>query len=146
MEELFTDVPEDVVGSEPTVSPVPQESSDSDIQDSGQADPAVSTGSVQAEQDPLDQQADTGSDTSVSSDKDFSEGVETLQDSATVGTVDYTDLLKEQNEHLQSLISETRQCRQELENIQNAMPGMMCALGLVIGLLLLQILASYLRP
>lgn len=127
--------------TESTVSPEPQQTLGSDSQDSEPIEPVVSPESVQK-----DTSANPDKVSSVFSDKNSSDEEELLPDAGSEKSIDYTALLKEQNDYLKSLVSETQQCRQELSNIQNAMPGMMCILGLILGLLLLQILASYLRP
>ena len=77
------------------------------------------------------------------------QGVEEVPDA---GTVDYTALLEQliqQNEKQQELmetLSGNKKLEQDMKNIQNAMPSMMCMLGVIIGVLLLHILASYIRP
>lgn len=69
------------------------------------------------------------------------------------GTVDYTVLLEQliqqnekQQELMETLVRENKKLEQDMKNIQNAMPAMMCMLGVIIGVLLLHILASYIRP
>ena len=69
------------------------------------------------------------------------------------GTVDYTALLEQliqqnekQQELMETLVRENKKLEQDMKNIQNAMPSMMCMLGVIIGVLLLHILASYIRP
>lgn len=69
------------------------------------------------------------------------------------GTVDYTALLEQliqqnekQQELMETLVRENKKLEQDIKNIQNAMPAMMCMLGVIIGVLLLHILASYIRP
>ena len=47
---------------------------------------------------------------------------------------------------MQILVRENKKLEQDIKNIQNAMPAMMCMLGVIIGVLLLHILASYIRP
>ena len=67
--------------------------------------------------------------------------------------LDYTALLeqliqqnKKQQELMETLVKENKKLEQDIKNIQNAMPAMMCMLGVIIGVLLLHILASYIRP
>lgn len=157
MEELFTDVPEntlEIPQSEPVISTTPQQSSDFDSkEDSVQTEPTVSPEPTQSEQTPANSDSNINIDSSVSLDKDLPEEVENFQNIESEGVTDYSDYLieqnkylKEQNEYLKSIVSETQYCQRELNNIQNAMPGVMCILGLIVGLLLLQILASYIRP
>ena len=78
------------------------------------------------------------------------QGVEEVPDA---GTVDYTALLEQliqqnekQQELMETLVRENKKLEQDMKNIQNAMPAMMCMLGVIIGVLLLHILASYIRP
>ena len=78
------------------------------------------------------------------------QGVEEVPDA---GTVDYTALLEQliqqnekQQELMETLVKENKKLEQDIKNIQNAMPAMMCMLGVIIGVLLLHILASYIRP
>lgn len=59
--------------------------------------------------------------------------------------IDYTELLQKHNEILDSLLLEVRETNARLSGIANAMPVLMCMLGFIIGVLLIQILASYLR-
>lgn len=71
--------------------------------------------------------------------------VETVPASDTVGQIDYTELLQQQNEHLESLVMETREMNYKLDDLSHAMPIMACMLGFVAGVLLVQIFSSYLR-
>ena len=68
-----------------------------------------------------------------------------LPASDTVGQIDYTELLQQQNEHLESLVMETRKMNYKLDDLSHAMPIMACMLGFVAGVLLVQIFSSYLR-
>lgn len=53
---------------------------------------------------------------------------------------------EKQQELMETLVRENKKLGQDMKNIQNAMPSMMCMLGVIIGVLLLHILASYIRP
>lgn len=101
---------------------------------------------VQDQQGNLDLQASDFNNTVSDDGTQTSEGMEEVPASDPVTVIDYTDILTKQNENLETLILEQQKTNQELTNIQNAMPGVMCMLGVVIGLLLLQIFASYIRP
>lgn len=101
---------------------------------------------VQDQQGNLDLQASDFNNTVSDDGTQTSEGMEEVPASDSVTVIDYTDILTKQNENLETLILEQQKTNQELTNIQNAMPGVMCMLGVVIGLLLLQIFASYIRP
>ncbi|MDD7218886.1 MAG: hypothetical protein PUI16_02675 [Clostridia bacterium] len=101
---------------------------------------------VQDQQGTLDLQASDSNNTVSDDGTQTSEGMEEVPASDSVTVIDYTDILTKQNENLETLILEQQKTNQELTNIQNAMPGVMCMLGVVIGLLLLQIFASYIRP
>ena len=79
--------------------------------------------------------------------------MEEVPDADPVNQVDYTELLTKQNELLESqqgllmqIILKDEQIEQDMRNVQNAMPAVMCMLGVVIGVLLVHILASYIRP
>ncbi len=63
--------------------------------------------------------------------KEADEGVETVPASDTVGQIDYTELLQQQNEHLESLVMETRKMNYKLDDLSHAMPIMACMLGFV---------------
>ena len=83
--------------------------------------------------------ADTATETQVS------EGVETVPASDTLEQIDYTELLQLQNQHLESLVMETKEMNERLTDFNHAMPVMVCMLGFVAGVLLVQIFSSYLR-
>ena len=79
--------------------------------------------------------------------------MEEVPDADPVNQVDYTDLLTKQNELLESqqellmqIVLKDEQIEHDMKNVQNAMPAVMCMLGVVIGVLLVHILASYIRP
>ena len=44
------------------------------------------------------------------------------------------------------IVLKDEQIEHDMKNVQNAMPAVMCMLGVVIGVLLVHILASYIRP
>ena len=44
------------------------------------------------------------------------------------------------------IILKDEQIEQDMRNVQNAMPAVMCLLGVIVGVLLVHILASYIRP
>ena len=130
---LFSDTPEEVQEPESEVPEAPVQSED----------PTVP---VSSEPDSLDQQADSSGDSSVSTDEETSEGMEEVSTVDPVEQIDYTDLLKQQNQYLESLVMETRETNEHLTDIKHAMPVIVCMLGFVIGVILAQILASYIRP
>lgn len=108
---------------------------------------------VPAEQDSLDGEASAVGDPAGTAGGQPGEGVEEVPDADPVNQVDYTDLLTKQNELLESqqellmqIVLKDEQIEHEMKNIQNAMPAVMCMLGVVIGVLLVHILASYIRP
>ena len=95
-------------------------------------------------------QTDTSGSSPDTAGQDPGQGVEEVPNA---GTVDYTALLeqliqqnKKQQELMETLVKENKKLEQDIKNIQNAMPAMMCMLGVIIGVLLLHILASYIRP
>lgn len=96
---------------------------------------------VQSEQDAVEPEVGDSGDLSATS----NEGVETVPASDTVGQIDYTELLQQQNEHLESLVMETREMNYKLDDLSHAMPIMACMFGFVAGVLLVQIFSSYLR-
>ena len=108
---------------------------------------------VPAEQDPLDREASAVGDPADTAGSQPGEGVEEVPDADPVNQVDYTELLTKQNELLESqqellmqIVLKDEQIEHEMKNVQNAMPAVMCMLGVVIGVLLVHILASYIRP
>ena len=95
-------------------------------------------------------QTDTSGSSPDTAGQEPAQGVEEVPDA---GTVDYTALLEQliqqnekQQELMETLVRENKKLEQDMKNIQNAMPSMMCMLGVIIGVLLLHILASYIRP
>mgnify|MGYP000048984004 CR=1 FL=1 len=110
------------------------------------ATPGTSTGSAEHCAD----QTDTADGSPDTAGQEPAQGVEEVPDA---GTVDYTALLEQliqqnekQQELMETLVKENKKLEQDMKNIQNAMPSMMCILGVIIGVLLLHILASYIRP
>lgn len=105
---------------------------------------------VPDQQDTVADQTDTAGGSPDTAGQEPAQGVEEVPDA---GTVDYTALLEQliqQNEKqqklMETLVKENKKLEQDIKNIQNAMPAMMCMLGVIIGVLLLHILASYIRP
>ena len=108
---------------------------------------------VPAEQDPLDGEASAVGDPADTAGGQPGEGVEEVPDADPVNQVDYTELLTKQNELLESqqellmqIVLKDEQIEQDMRNVQNAMPAVMCLLGVIVGVLLVHILASYIRP
>ena len=129
---LFSDTPEEIQEPESEVSEAPVQSEESTV-------------SVSSEPDSLDQQVDNSGNSSVSTDEETSEGMEEIPIVDTVEQIDYTDLLKQQNQYLESVVMETKEVSQQLETLNHATPIMVCMLGFVAGVLLVQIFSSYLR-
>ena len=105
---------------------------------------------VPNQQDTVADQTDTSGSSPDTAGQEPAQGVEEVPNA---GTVDYTALLeqliqqnKKQQELMETLVKENKKLEQDIKNIQNAMPAMMCMLGVIIGVLLLHILASYIRP
>lgn len=103
--------------------------------------------------DPLDREASAVGDPADTAGGQPGEGMEEVPDADPVNQVDYTDLLTKQNELLESqqellmqIVLKDEQIEHDMKNVQNAMPAVMCMLGVVIGVLLVHILASYIRP
>lgn len=105
---------------------------------------------VQDQQNSLGNETDISGGTAADSGTEIPEGVEEVQDADTVDWQKYLDQLiqqhEKQNELLETLIQEDQKIDQELKNIQNAMPAVLCMLGVIIGVLLMHIFASYVRP
>lgn len=144
MADIFTDGPvfEQDQGTVPEpVAPAPA------------VQPAATPVPVPDQQDTVADQTDTSGSSSDTAGQEPGQGVEEVPDA---GTVDYTALLeqliqqnKKQQELMETLVKENKKLEQDIKNIQNAqnaMPAMMCMLGVIIGVLLLHILASYIRP
>lgn len=144
MAELFTDGTDVNFGSDPEITLEPA------VEPTPTVVPTATPLPVQDQQDSMADKTDTAGDPSAVSGKEVSEGVEEVP---AADTVDYETYLKQliqqnekQNELLQTLIKEDTKLDQDMKSVQNAMPAVMCMLGVIIGLLLLQILASYVRP
>lgn len=108
---------------------------------------------VSAEQDPLDGEASAVGNPADIAGSQPGEGVEEVSDADPVNQVDYTELLTKQNELLESqqellmqIVLKNEQIEQDMRSVQNAMPAVMCLLGVIVGVLLVHILASYIRP
>ena len=141
MADIFTDGPvfEEDQGTVPEpVAPAPA------------VQPAATPVPVPDQQDTVADQTDTAGGSPDIAGQEPAQGVEEVPDA---GTVDYTALLEQliqqnekQQELMETLVRENKKLEQDIKNIQNAMPSMMCMLGVIIGVLLLHILASYIRP
>ena len=101
-------------------------------------------------EDTVADQTDTAGNFPDTAGQEPGQGVEEVPNT---GTVDYTVLLEQliqqnekQQELMETLVRENKKLEQDMKNIRNAMPSMMCMLGVIIGVLLLHILASYIRP
>lgn len=144
MAELFSDGTDVNFGSDPEITLEPA------VEPTPTVVPTATPLPVQDQQDSMADKTDTAGDPSAVSGKEVSEGVEEVP---AADTVDYETYLKQliqqnekQNELLQTLIKEDKKLDQDMKSVQNAMPAVMCMLGVIIGLLLMQILASYIRP
>ena len=144
MAELFTDGTDVNFGSDPEITLEPA------VEPTPTVVPTATPLPVQDQQDSMADKTDTAGDPSAVSGKEVSEGVEEVPAADTVDYETYLEQLiqqnEKQNELLQTLIKEDKQLDQDMKSVQNAMPAVMCMLGVIIGLLLLQILASYIRP
>lgn len=142
MADIFTDEAEDIT-EDALFSDADQEPADTsdtvpEIRDQSEVP-------VQSEQSTVDHEAGDSGDLSATPNEETDEGVETVPASDTVEQIDYTELLQQQNEYLESLVMETREMNQKLDDLSHAMPIMSCMLGFVAGVLLVQIFSSYLR-
>lgn len=144
MAELFTDGADVNFGSDPEITPEPA------VEPTPTVVPTATPLPVQDQQDSMADKTDTAGDPSTVSGKEVSGGVEEVPAADTVNYETYLEQLiqqnEKQNESLQALIKEDKKLDQDMKSVQNAMPAVMCMLGVIIGLLLLQILASYIRP
>lgn len=142
MADIFTDEAEDFAGDAlfSDADQEPAETSDAvpEIRDQSEVP-------VQSEQSTVDHEAGDSGDLSATPNEETDEGVETVPASDTVEQIDYTELLQQQNEHLESLVMETQEVNQQLATLNHATPIMVCMLGFVAGVLLVQIFSSYLR-
>lgn len=143
MAEIFSDGESAVFGTDPENIP------ESDTQEPT-VTPAATPLPVQDQQSLLGNEADTPGDTVADPGAEVPEGVEEVQDADTVDWQKYLDQLiqqhEKQNELLETLIQEDKKLDQQLKNIQNAMPAILCMLGVIVGILLMHIFASYMRP
>ena len=106
MADIFTDEAEDFA-EDALFSDADQESAD--ISDAVPEIRDQSEVPVQSEQDAVDHEAGDSGDLPATSNEETDEGVETVPASDTVEQIDYTELLQQQNEHLESLVMETRE-------------------------------------
>lgn len=142
MADIFTDEVSDI--SEDALY------SDADQDFSSEVEPVPETPDqpevpVQSEQSTLDHETGDSGDLLASSDQKVNEGVETVPGSDPIEQIDYTELLKQQNQQLESLVMETKEMNQQLTNLNHSTPIMVCMLGFVAGVLLVQIFSSYFR-
>lgn len=142
MADIFTDEAEDFA-EDALFSDADQEPAD--ISDAVPEIRDQSEVPVQSEQDAVEPEAGDSGDLPATSNEETDEGVETVPASDTVEQIDYTELLQQQNEYLESLVMETREMNYKLDDLSHAMPIMACMLGFVAGVLLVQIFSSYLR-
>ena len=142
MADIFTDEAEDITEDAlfSDADQEPAETSDTvpEIRDQSEVP-------IQSEQSAVDHEAGDSGDLPATSNEETDEGVETVSASDTVEQIDYTELLQQQNEYLESLVMETREMNYKLDDLSHAMPIMACMLGFVAGVLLVQIFSSYLR-
>ena len=142
MADIFTDEAEDITEDAlfSDADQEPAETSDTvpEIRDQSEVP-------IQSEQSAVDHEAGDSGDLPATSNEETDEGVETVSASDTVEQIDYTELLQQQNEYLESLVMETREMNYKLDDLSHAMPIMSCMLGFVAGVLLVQIFSSYLR-
>lgn len=139
MADLFTDGTGADFGTDPAVTPEP-------LQPQPTAAPTATPLPVPDQQSPLAGETDNISSSDTDTGTEIPEGVETVPASDTIAQIDYTELLTRQNELLETLILKDEKLDQDIRTVQNAMPAVMCMLGVIVGLLLLQVLASYIRP
>ncbi|MDO4276340.1 MAG: hypothetical protein Q4D16_21945 [Eubacteriales bacterium] len=139
MEDLFTDTPMDTPIEGEVAEPAPIDT------------PVDTPEPVPDPKVPLDGQTVIIDNPSIMPSQEPAEGVETVPDEDTVTPTpvpDYSDLLAEvqnQSEYLETISADIQICNQQVSNIQNAMPVMVVCLGIITGILLLQILSSYIR-
>lgn len=142
MADIFTDEAEDITEDAlfSDADQEPAETSDTvpEIRDQSEVP-------IQSEQSAVDHEAGDSGDLPATSNEETDEGVETVSASDTVEQIDYTELLQQQNEYLESLVMETREMNYKLDDLSHAMPIIACMLGFVAGVLLVQIFSSYLR-
>ena len=142
MADIFTDEAEDFA-EDALFSDADQESAD--ISDAVPEIRDQSEVPVQSEQDAVDHEAGDSGDLPATSNEETDEGVETVPASDTVGQIDYTELLQQQNEHLESLVMETREMNYKLDDLSNAIHILDCILGFAAGVMLVPIFRYYTR-
>lgn len=142
MGDLFTDTPdytpieEFPQDSEPDSVPVPEPT----------AVPPEEPEPVQPENGSPDVPTALPGDSSASTGEEAPAGVEEVPIADTITQIDYTDILSKQLEQIEFLVQETKAINQEMQTISHIFPVISCLLGIIIGILLLKILASYIRP
>ena len=143
MAEIFTDGTLADFGTDQGTIPEPA------VPDTSVA-PTATPVPVQDQQNTVADQTNSAGNPSDPAEQEPDQGVEEVQDADTVNYETYLEQLiqqnEKQNELLQALIKEDQKLDRDMKNIQNAMPAVMCMLGVIIGVLLLHILASYIRP
>ena len=94
--------------------------------------PAATPVPVPDQQDTVADQTDTSGSSPDTAGQEPGQGVEEVPNA---GTVDYTALLEQliqqnekQQELMETLVKENKKLEQDIKNIQNAMPAMMCML------------------
>lgn len=148
MADLFTDGTGTGFGTDPAVTPEPVEPEPT----AAPAETPVLTAAplpVPDQQNPVAGETGSTDNSDTDAGTGTPEGVEKVPAPDTVTQfeqIDYTDLLSRQNELLETLVLRDAKLDQDMRTLQNAMPAVMCMLGVIAGLLLLQILASYIRP
>lgn len=145
MAELFTDGTNVDFGTDLLITPEPAVESEPTLAPTESPVPTATPLPVPDQQSPVADKADTSGDPAADSGTEVSDGVEEVPAADTVEQIDYTDLLTRQNELLEMIILKDEKLDQDMRTVQNAMPAVMCMMGVIVGLLLLQILASYIR-
>lgn len=145
MAELFTDGTNVDFGTDLLITPEPAVESEPTLAPTEAPVPTATPLPVPDQQSPVADKADISGDPAADSGTEVSDGVEEVPAADTVEQIDYTDLLTRQNELLEMIILKDEKLDQDMRTVQNAMPAVMCMMGVIVGLLLLQILASYIR-
>ena len=146
MGELFTDGTNADFGTDPAIIPEPAVQPEPTVAPTETPVPTATPLPVPDQQSPVADKADTSGDPAADPGTEVSDGVEEVPAADTVEQIDYTDLLTRQNELLEMIILKDEKLDQDMRTVQNAMSAVMCMMGVIVGLLLLQILASYIRP
>ncbi|RHO85431.1 hypothetical protein DW049_14070 [Ruminococcus sp. AF41-9] len=146
MGELFTDGTNADFGTDPAITPEPAVQPEPTVAPTETPVPTATPLPVPDQQSPVADKVDTSGDPAADPGTEVSDGVEEVPAADTVEQIDYTDLLTRQNELLEMIILKDEKLDQDMRTVQNAMPAVMCMMGVIVGLLLLQILASYIRP